>query len=55
MACIYRYGSELAGYTAKRFTRRKSMQIHTDLFDAWPDDPAWPDPYGNDPYDITKY
>jgi hypothetical protein len=19
---------------------------------AWPEDPAWPDPFGNDPYDI---
>jgi hypothetical protein len=21
---------------------------------GWPEDPAWPDPYGNDPYDITN-
>lgn len=20
---------------------------------VWPEDPAWPDPYGNDPYDIA--
>lgn len=30
------------------------MQIHKNLSKAWPDDPSWPDPYGNDPYDITK-
>lgn len=22
---------------------------------AWPEDPAWPDPFGNDPYDLTKH
>lgn len=20
---------------------------------AWPEDPAWPDPFGDDPYDIS--
>jgi hypothetical protein len=20
----------------------------------WPEDPAWPDPHGNDPYDVTQ-
>jgi hypothetical protein len=20
---------------------------------TWPEDPAWPDPYGNDPYDLS--
>jgi hypothetical protein len=20
---------------------------------AWPEDPSWPDPYGDDPYDIS--
>lgn len=20
---------------------------------VWPEDPAWPDPYGNDPYDLS--
>jgi hypothetical protein len=21
---------------------------------SWPEDPAWPDPFGNDPYDIAR-
>jgi hypothetical protein len=21
---------------------------------AWPEDPAWPDPFGDDPYDIHQ-
>ncbi len=21
---------------------------------AWPEDPAWPDPFGDDPYDIKR-
>jgi len=21
---------------------------------VWPEDPAWPDPFGNDPYDIAR-
>lgn len=20
----------------------------------WPEDPAWPDPFGDDPYDISR-
>ena len=21
---------------------------------SWPEDPAWPDPFGSDPYDMTR-
>ena len=30
------------------------MLVHDYRIEAWPEDPAWPDPYGNDPYDIRK-
>jgi hypothetical protein len=31
------------------------MSIYAIPCKAWPDDPSWPDPYGNDPYDITHF
>jgi hypothetical protein len=30
------------------------MMINSVTTYGWPEDPAWPDPYGNDPYDITN-
>lgn len=30
------------------------MLIRIFSYKAWPEDPAWPDPYDNDPYDITR-
>ena len=24
-------------------------------FHVWPEDPAWPDPFGNDPYDLSEH
>jgi hypothetical protein len=28
------------------------MKNITNIFLIWPEDPAWPDPSGNDPYDV---
>lgn len=28
------------------------MLINNQQLSAWPEDPAWPDPFGDDPYDI---
>lgn len=28
------------------------MLLNNKSFTAWPEDPAWPDPFGDDPYDI---
>jgi hypothetical protein len=28
--------------------------LHYDhMIGLWPEDPEWPDPFGNDPYDLT--
>ncbi len=29
------------------------MKYTTNKFQIWPEDPAWPDPSGNDPYDLS--
>lgn len=29
------------------------MRKEDNLLSAWPEDPAWPDPFGDDPYDIA--
>jgi hypothetical protein len=29
------------------------MSVYRTQPNAWPEDPAWPDPLGNDPYDIS--
>lgn len=29
------------------------MKCTIDSFLTWPEDPAWPDPSGNDPYDVA--
>ena len=28
------------------------MLTNNQQLSAWPEDPAWPDPFGDDPYDI---
>lgn len=30
------------------------MSLSTKQLMAWPEDPEWPDPYGNDPYDLCQ-
>ncbi len=30
------------------------MLIKSEFITLWPEDPAWPDPFGNDPYDIAR-
>ncbi len=29
------------------------MKESEKILSGWPEDPAWPDPFGNDPYDIV--
>lgn len=29
------------------------MRKEDSLLSTWPEDPAWPDPFGDDPYDIA--
>jgi hypothetical protein len=30
------------------------MMTSPSLKGMWPEDPAWPDPFGDDPYDISS-
>jgi hypothetical protein len=38
----------------KNVEQEHEMLIRSQTREIWPEDPAWPDPYGNDPYDIGR-
>ena len=38
---------------SQRVGRKNVMRNKAHNLSIWPEDPAWPDPSGNDPYDVS--
>ena len=38
---------------SQRLGRKGVMRNKAHNLSVWPEDPAWPDPSGNDPYDVS--
>jgi hypothetical protein len=50
---VISYGADIAYIKVQKEYRRNEMLRNNEQLMAWPEDPAWPDPFGDDPYDIS--